>query len=414
VRSIEGILTVFICLDAWIWLRLDRMLRGTHRPWLWRTILGILMLWVMLSALLSVAERSLMATEHRIVPQWVPAAVYIWHFLIMPLTALGLLGGSMVNRLRRYVRRVWAGHVGAAAPVKDAPPAPAAPLWSRRNFLTATAFAVPPLATAGLTSVAMGQLGHFRIRPFDLRLPGWPAALDGFTLAVVADVHTGVFSTPGMLTEIATATNGLRADLILLPGDLINISHADLPSALDMVRSLRSPYGVYMVQGNHDVIQGPGPFNLACRNAGVPLLVDQAVTLRPRGVPIQLLGTRWTPGYRGMVNSVDQTCKHYDPSLFAIMMAHHPHNWDHAAARGIPLVLSGHTHGGQIMLTKNIGGGPLRFKYWSGLYQRPGSTLIVSNGVGDWFPLRVNAPAEILHITLHPVTPSPGTPGEGK
>jgi predicted MPP superfamily phosphohydrolase len=68
----------------------------------------------------------------------------------------------------------------------------------------------------------------------------------------------------------------------------------------------------------------------------------------------------------------------------------------------LPLVLSGHTHGGQIMLNKTIGLGPLRFRYWSGLYEKPNSKLIVSNGVGNWFPLRVNAPAEILKITLHP------------
>ncbi len=53
------------------------------------------------------------------------------------------------------------------------------------------------------------------------------------------------------------------------------------------------------------------------------------------------------------------------------------------------------------MLTRSIGGGPLRFRYWSGVYQKPGSSLIVSNGVGNWFPLRINAPAEIVHLTLH-------------
>jgi hypothetical protein len=400
VRSIEGILVVFICLDAWIWLRLDRLLVRTYRPWLWRTILAGLMLSAMLFSLLSIVERSLVATEHRIVPQWVPAAVYIWHFLIMPLTALALLGGAVVNRIVKY-----AGRFRGGPPAAHASAAPAMPLWSRRSFLAATAFAVPPLATAGLTGIAMGELGRFRIRRYDLHLPGWRPELDGFTLAVVADVHTGVFSTPQMLRDIAEATNNLRADLVLLPGDLINISQNDLPSALDMVRSLHSRFGVYMVQGNHDVIQGPGPFGQACRKAGVPLLVDQVVTLAPRGVPFQLLGTRWTPGLHWMGLSVNKTCDQRDPSMFAIMMAHHPHNWDQAAARGVPLVLSGHTHGGQIMLTDHIGGGPLRFKYWSGLYQKPGSTLIVSNGVGDWFPLRVNAPAEILHITLHPGEP---------
>jgi predicted MPP superfamily phosphohydrolase len=86
------------------------------------------------------------------------------------------------------------------------------------------------------------------------------------------------------------------------------------------------------------------------------------------------------------------------------MLAHHPHTWDPAVAHGIPLVLAGHTHGGQVMLTNSLGAGPLRFNYWSGVYEREGSTLLVSNGVGNWFPLRVNAPAEINHITLHPAS----------
>ena len=89
-----------------------------------------------------------------------------------------------------------------------------------------------------------------------------------------------------------------------------------------------------------------------------------------------------------------------DPEAFTILLAHHPHAFDRAAAAGIPLTLSGHTHGGQLMLTRNIGAGPLLFKYWSGLYRKGPSALAVSNGVGNWFPLRINAPAEILHLTL--------------
>jgi hypothetical protein len=64
------------------------------------------------------------------------------------------------------------------------------------------------------------------------------------------------------------------------------------------------------------------------------------------------------------------------------------------------LVLSGHTHGGQLMLSRNFGVGPLRFRYWAGLYKKPNSQLFISNGFGSWFPLRVNAPAEVVHITL--------------
>ena len=85
---------------------------------------------------------------------------------------------------------------------------------------------------------------------------------------------------------------------------------------------------------------------------------------------------------------------------FPILLAHHPHAFEPAAEAGIPLTLSGHTHGGQLILTKTVGFGPLMYRYWSGEYAKGDSRLVVSNGVGNWFPIRTNAPAEIVHITL--------------
>ena len=91
------------------------------------------------------------------------------------------------------------------------------------------------------------------------------------------------------------------------------------------------------------------------------------------------------------------------PDEFPIVIAHHPHAWDYAG--DVPLVLSGHTHGGQLMVNERLGFGPAIFRYWSGLYSRNEGTdrqqsLVVSNGVGNWFPLRTAAPAEIVHLTL--------------
>ena len=75
--------------------------------------------------------------------------------------------------------------------------------------------------------------------------------------------------------------------------------------------------------------------------------------------------------------------------------------FDAAARAGIPLTLGGHTHGGQIMLNSELGAGPLMYRYWSGLYRKPtGQAAVISNGAGNWFPLRTAAPAEILHLTL--------------
>ncbi len=351
-------------------------------------------------AVLTLFSRQAVGRFHYVIPQWMPASIYLWHFLILPLTVIGLLIGlatKWIHRLQRKVRGI-----PTAMPVEEPAPIPTpASLWSRRNFLAATALTAPPLAAAALTGRAMGRIRDFRIRPFDLALKGWPAALDGFSMAVIADVHTGMFTTPKMLRDIADSANNMRADVILLAGDLINISHADLPSALDMVAGLDARSGVFMIQGNHDLIQGEERFDAACRARGMRLLVDEVETLRPRGIPIQLLGARW-PRFGAIDDSVISVTNQRDPDLFPILLAHHPHCFDEASRQGIPLVLSGHTHGGQIMFTDRIGAGPIRFKYWTGLYEKPNCKLIVSNGVGNWFPLRVNAPAELLKITLHP------------
>ena len=108
---------------------------------------------------------------------------------------------------------------------------------------------------------------------------------------------------------------------------------------------------------------------------------------------------------------MQQLARQIAPGTFPILLAHHPHAFDAAAAAGVPLTVSGHTHGGQLMLSDAVGFGPLMYRYWSGLYRKPehnGASLVVSNGVGNWFPLRTGAPAEIIHLTLRSVAQTRG------
>jgi predicted MPP superfamily phosphohydrolase len=391
VASIVGLI---VFLDVFVFLRMNALLRAVERPRVWRVTL-ILFSFAAIAFCVAVAVKlSLLGSTRDPLPRWLLTSLYIWHFLILPPLALALL----IDLLVRGAVKAWRySRVPQPTPL----PRPPSPMLSRRNFLTSVGMTAAPAAALSLAGVAMTQLGKFRVKPYDLSISGWPKELDGYTMTIVADVHTGAFSTQKMLDDIADVTNRLRSDLILLAGDIINISLSDLPSALDMVLRLNARDGVFMIQGNHDVIQGPDHFDHAVRRRGINLLVDQAATITARGVPFQLLGTRWTSDWF-RDESVSYTAGLRDPSLFAMMLAHHPHSWDAAAAAGIPLVISGHTHGGQIMLTDRIGAGPLRFKYWSGQYDGPDSTLIVSNGVGNWFPLRINAPAEILKIIMHP------------
>src|SRR6202011_4506625 len=138
---------------------------------------------------------------------------------------------------------------------------------------------------------------------------------------------------------------------------------------------------------------------------GIPFLLDESMIVDVRGTQMQLLGLSWTrvrgEGRDAAISAaVRKLLEQRDTDAFPILMAHHPHAFDAAADSGLPLTLSGHTHGGQLMLNEQLGFGPALFRYWSGLYTRGRSKLIVSNGVGNWFPLRVNAPAEIVHLTL--------------
>jgi uncharacterized protein len=391
-------ITFFACLDGLVWVRFHRLLRPLPQHRIWQSLLACAMVTsILFSAELSTGRSAVLRTHH-LIPQLIPSTIFVWHFLVLPMT-ITLLGAELAFRLIRKIYRRAQADPRISSPTSSG-------TVSRRAFLTAAAFVAPPLASVALGGIGVAQLGRFRIKRYDLALKDFPPGLDGLTIAFVADVHAGIFSTQKMLDDIAEATNSLKADLILLGGDLVNISHADLSNALDMVKRLKAPFGPYMVQGNHDVMGGVQEFNNACAARGVPLLLNQVETIYPRGIPLQLLGIIWTETGIAQHDCVQSVLRQRDPEIFSILLAHHPHAWYPAANYGVRLVLAGHTHGGQIMLTKHIGAGPLRFRYWTGLYQdwEVGSKLIVNNGVGDWFPLRVNAPAEIVHLTLHPET----------
>ncbi len=385
------ILTAIGAADVGWWRWADGRVRALRGAWLWRSLLagfvGSQLAYLGFFVLFPRAARR----DHPGIPMPFVAGFYLWSLIGMPASLLA----AGVGRLGRAVVRR---------------PAPDGPQWTRRQVLSAAAVAVPPLVTAAAVGRAMPQLTQFRVRRMDLAVPGLPADLDGLTIAHVSDLHLGKFTRPGFPEQVADATNRLRADLVLFTGDLIDLSMDDLPRGIEFVRALDPRSGLAMIEGNHDLIDDPDAFDRQTLAAGLPLLIDGAMTVQVRGRPVQLLGTRWgaATGDRRRARPADFAASVAtlgplrQADAFPILMAHHPHAFDAAAAARFPLVLSGHTHGGQLNLSDGLGFGPLMYRYWSGRYAKPGSQLVVSNGVGNWFPLRVNAPAEIIHLTLHP------------
>lgn len=356
---------------------------------------------------------------------WKPVSawLYMWHLLVIPATLVVMLFGHLVLWLGNGFGRIadlTMGRGTRAVPIENgaslaAPKPQAASLLpvtgpavvypTRRQVIAAAATFVPQAVLGGTLLVSAAQAGKFRIRRMSIALPQLPRGLDGVTIAHVSDTHVGRFVGVKELESIVAATAALKPDAVAFTGDLIDFNLADLPPAVAALRQLQKVAPLAICVGNHDLFEDGKFFRRKLRTAELGLMVDERMPLTVRGQAIEFLGLDWglpsSPRADGLQEHMVKVLEKRGGG-FPILLAHHPHAFDAAAAANIPLTLSGHTHGGQIMFTSKFGAGCV-YKYWSGLYSRGDSRLVVSNGVGNWFPLRVNAPAEIVHLTLRSV-----------
>jgi len=315
-------------------------------------------------------------------PRPVLSVIFLWHLLVLPPWLTWTLARSLALGARKLSR------------LEQKEPAPV----SRREFLTTAVTFAPAVLVSGGAALGEWQLEQFRVRRLAVPVTGLPPALDGLTIAHVTDVHIGRFTRSAVLERIVRTTNDLNADLVLLTGDLINFALRDLPAGVDLVRGLRGQHGVFLCEGNHDLIENGAEFRRQMLRFDLPFLRGDAAELTVRGARVQVLGLPWVHGNQANTHAIATLDEIRRDDAFLILLAHHPHAFD--LAEKYPLTLAGHTHGGQLMLNEHIGFGPWFFRYWSGLYQREGRSLVVSNGVGNWFPIRTAAPAEIVHLTL--------------
>lgn len=340
--------------------------------------LGVLAALPLVHLVWMLAARSSALRVHEWMPMPLIAFSYLWNLIVAPATAIAI------------------GISAAARRAVALPPRP--PDLSRRRFLRASAAFVPPLAAGATLGIAFPQLGDFRVRRLNVRVAGLPERLDGLVIAHLSDLHYGKFTRPADIDRMVAAVNAFDADLVLFTGDLVDLSLGDLPAALAALGRLRARGGLFACEGNHDLIDDGVAFRARVRAAGVALLLDEARTVDVRGERVRIHGVTWAPDQRGRREAVERARGLREEGAFPILLAHHPHAFDEA--EGFPLTLSGHTHGGMLMLNERLGAGPVLYRYWSGLYTRGDRSLVVSNGVGNWFPLRTHAPAEIAHVTL--------------
>jgi predicted MPP superfamily phosphohydrolase len=391
VGFIFTIIGLMVSLDILWWIVFARL--ANHG--IARAVISVFMGAMLLGLISIIAARTSRGDWDRLIPKFAVSAIFIWHFI--GLGFLALIGLALIPILvgQKIISRRAPAKIERAETTT----------WNRREFVRFAAAMLPPVFTFSLTGIAMAQLNNVRIRRFVLPIVDLSQELDGTTIVQVSDMHVGRFTKGEVLEKTVRLVNEMHADLVLLTGDLINDAMADLDTGLELARRMEARFGLAIIEGNHDLIENPREFETRVKASGIPFLLDESMIVDVRGIQVQLLGLSWTRVYgegrdAAISAAVRKLLEQRDKDAFPILMAHHPHAFDAAADVGLPLTLSGHTHGGQLMLNEQLGFGPALFRYWSGLYRQGKSQLIVSNGVGNWFPLRLNAPAEIVHLTL--------------
>ena len=272
----------------------------------------------------------------------------------------------------------------------------------RREMIERVGGAAALGLTGGVFGWGMVRGRHaFEIEEVVVKIVGLPRALEGYTIAQISDIHTGVFVQERELAEGLDRVREIRPDLLVATGDLIDFDPVWAPLLARSLADVKTRDGVVAIVGNHDYYTGVNAVIGALRDAGVDVLLNAGRRVRPRdGGGFALLGIDdlSARGAGGAGPKLDLAMAMVPPDVPRILLAHQPQYLGHAAGK-VALQLSGHTHGGQI----NPGFRPagLFLPYVAGRYERNGTTLWVNRGFGvAGPPARVGAPPEVTKIVL--------------
>ena len=241
-----------------------------------------------------------------------------------------------------------------------------------------------------------------RVREVRVRVRDLPPALEGFTIAQLSDLHIGAM-TPGRRGRRWMArANAVGADMIALTGDYVTSGVAFHDEIADVFALLQAPLGVFCVPGNHDYFGEGEPLFAQLRARGIRMMRNEATTVEKAGAQLVIAGVDDVWSKRA---DVDKTMRQAPAGVRPIIaLAHDPKLFPALADRGADVVLSGHTHWGQIAMPffpRVINFARLAFPFHSGESTRGDSTLVISPGLGTTGPpIRIGSPPEITVIRL--------------
>ena len=262
------------------------------------------------------------------------------------------------------------------------------------------------IATLASLLSAVGVHAAVRVPPLKdvvIDIRGLPPQFEGYRLLQLSDLHISRLFPAAWTRKVVERSNALGVDLIVVTGDFIDGTLAARHADVEPLRALGAPDGVYAIPGNHEYIFGYREWMRHLAGMRMRMLLNEH-TILSRGQGRMILAGVTDASAMGTGNAA--------PDLTAalagapagvpiLLLDHQPRQARDAAARGVALQLSGHTHGGMILgLDRLVARGNGGFV--SGRYGVDGMTLYVNNGTALWpgFALRLGRPSELTRITL--------------
>ena len=268
---------------------------------------------------------------------------------------------------------------------------------SRRDLLKGVAAAGVGAVTGSIAHGYLYERFHIALTRERLAVSGLPPALAGLRIGLVTDLHRSETVSHEMVDRAVRLVMAEAPDLVVLGGDYVTWrDRRFITPAADALAPLSAPHGVFAVLGNHDDDRDM-PAALSAK--GFVVLRDARTRLTIRGEILDLAGIRfWT----SRLSEIASVLRGASPNV--ILLAHTPKRLIEAATLAVPLVLSGHTHGGQIVLPVVGAVAAREFPVIAGTGRRDSTAIFVSRGVGTvYVPVRLNCPPEVAILTLQPV-----------
>ncbi|MEU8899938.1 metallophosphoesterase [Nocardia sp. NPDC048505] len=354
------------------WLFYRRLLRATAVPGPVRKTGAVLLAGLWLTVLVALGAGSAYSPRPIRPIVWLGATwAAVMFYLLLGLLVLGLV--LLIARLAKFPQRLRLVRVLSAVLV---------------------------VAAVGTVAYGVYEANHPRVVQVEVRSAKLPAELDGLRVAVVSDIHVGAARGAAFTRRVVDLANEQRADVIVLPGDLIDGSVELVGADIAPIADLRSKYGTFAVAGNHEgYVDGVAEWMNYWETLGVRTLRNQRAEIAVNGATLEIAGVYDFAAPDPYGPDIDAAVAGHRPDRFLMLLAHQPLQGPDAAAHGVDLQISGHTHGGQMWPLNYVVGWVNGTVF--GLDQVGEMQRYTTRGVGAWGPpVRVAAPPDISILTL--------------